>query len=103
MHSHLLIEDLRKSPGAERFIAVAENHLKELRFLQGVDDANWVGVSPSQNFVPGDATAFVLGEDELLVAPDGSSQVTTGTMAVAIMDEVEHPVHIRERFTVRGD
>jgi putative NADH-flavin reductase len=43
----------------------------------------------------------VLGRDELLIAPDGSSQVTTGTMAVAILDEIEHPTHQRERFTVR--
>lgn len=62
---------------------------------------NWVAVSPSQAFTPGEATGFVLGRDELLVAPDGSSHVSTGTMAVAILNEIEHPAHVRERFTVR--
>lgn len=98
---HLLVEDLRKTPGAETWIATPENQLKELRFLQAVDNVEWIGVSPSAKFVPGKAAGVVLGRDELLIAPDGSSQVTTGTMAVAILDEIEHPTHQRERFTVR--
>lgn len=98
---HLLVEDLRRAPGAESWVATPENQLAELRFLQGVVNVNWVAVSPSQTFTPADATGYVLGEDELLVAPDGSSQVTTGTMAVAILDEIERPRHSRKRFTVR--
>lgn len=98
---HLLIEDLRRSPGAQAWIAAPENQLKELRFLQEVGNVNWVAVSPSQAFTPGEATGFVLGRDELLIAPDGSSHVSTGTMAVAILNEIEHPAHVRERFTVR--
>jgi uncharacterized protein len=88
---HLLVEDLRRSPGATAWIAAPENQLKELRFLQDVDNVNWIAVSPSQTFAPGDATGFVLGRDELLVAPGGSSHVSTGTMAVALLDEIEPP------------
>jgi putative NADH-flavin reductase len=98
---HLLVEDLRKMPGAECWIAMPENQLKQLRFLQEVDNVHWVGVSPSRTFVRGEASGVVLGGDELLIAPDGSSRVTTGTMAVAILDEIEHPAHHQERFTVR--
>jgi uncharacterized protein len=98
---HLLVEDLRGLPGAQSWIATPESQLAELRFLRSVDNVNWVAVSPSRTFAPGEATGFVIGRDELLVAPDGSSHVTTGTMAVAILDEIEHPAHIRERFTVR--
>ena len=71
--------------------------------MQGVDNVNWVTVSPSQKFTPGKAAGVVLGGNELLVAADGSSHVTTGTMAVAILDEIEHPAHFRERFTVRDE
>src|SRR5665213_3137891 len=92
---HLLVEDLRRSPGAETWIATPDNQLKELRFLQGVDNVNWVAVSPSRTFAPGEATGFVLGRDDMLVAPDGSSHLTPGTMAVAILDEIEHPAHVR--------
>jgi putative NADH-flavin reductase len=97
---HLLVEDLRQLPNAEAWVATPENQLEELRFLEGVDDVNWVGVSPSQMFTEGEATGFTLGRDELLFAPDGSSHVTTGTMAVALLDEIENPAHVRERFTV---
>lgn len=98
---HLFVEDLRRSPEAQGWIATPENQLKQLQFLQGVDNVEWVAVSPSAKFVPGEAAGVVLGRDELLIAPDGSSQVTTGTMAVAILDEIEHPTRHQERFTVR--
>jgi hypothetical protein len=100
---HLLVEDLRRSPGAQAWIATPEHQLKEFRFLQGVDNVNWVAASPSQTFSPGAATGFVLGGDELLVGPDGASHVSTGTVAVALLDEIEHPTHSRERFTVRDE
>jgi len=98
---HLMIDELRQQPGAEAWIAEPESQLRELRFLQDVDDVDWVAVSPSAAFEPGEAAEPVLGHDELLVAPDGSSKITTGTMAVAILDEIEHRTHRQERFTVR--
>ena len=98
---YLLVEDLRRSPGGQVWIGTPEHQLKELRFPQGFDNMNWVAVSPSQTFIPGAATGFVLGGDELLVGPDGSSRVSTGTLAVALLDEIEHPTHDQERFTVR--
>ncbi|HEY5224032.1 MAG TPA: NAD(P)H-binding protein, partial [Microbacteriaceae bacterium] len=52
---HLLVEDLRRLPDSGAFIATPENQLKELRFLRDVDDVNWVAVSPSQTFAPGEA------------------------------------------------
>jgi uncharacterized protein len=98
---HLVVEDLRAAPGAETWIATPQYQVKELQFLEGVDNVEWVGVSPSMTFPSGEASEVVLGAHELLVGPDGVSQVTTGTMAVAILDEIEHPVHHQERFTVR--
>lgn len=98
---HLVVEDIRKAPGSEAWIAIPENQLKQLRYLQGVDNVNWVGVSPAGDFVPGDDQGAVLGKDELLVAADGSSRVATGTLATVILDEIENPRHQRERFTAR--
>lgn len=98
---HLFVEDLRRSPDAAAWIGTPESQLKELEFLRGVDNVNWVAVSPSATFSPGDATGFVLGRDVLLVAADGNSHLSTGTMAIALLDEIENPTHIRERFTVR--
>lgn len=98
---HLALDDIRGVPGAEAWIAIPQSQLEELRFLRDVDDVDWVAVSPSLTFVAGAATDYVLGRDELLVAPDGSSSVTSGTLAVALIDEIENPAHVRTRFTVR--
>lgn len=99
---HLLVEDLRRMPGAETWVSIPENQLLELEYLRSVTDVDWVGISPSAQFEPGEARGVVLGADELLVAGDGTSHTTTGTMAVAILDEIEQPAHHRQRFTV-GD
>ena len=98
---HLFVEDIRKMPGSEAWVSIPENQLKQLNFLRDVDNVNWVGVSPSAVFEPGENKGVVLGKDELLKAEDGSSHTTTGTMAVAVLDEIENPQFHQERFTVR--
>ncbi|MCX6500154.1 MAG: NAD(P)H-binding protein [Arthrobacter sp.] len=99
---HLFIEDLRQLPSAEAWVSIPENQLRELEYLRSVADVDWVGVSPSAQFEPGEARDVALGIDELLITGDGTSHTTTGTMAVAILDEIEQPAHRRQRFTV-GD
>ena len=77
---------------------------KGLRFLHGVDNVNWVAVSPSNTFAPGESTGFVLGRDEMLVAPDGSSHLTTRNDGSRDpQHEIEDPGHVCERFTVRDE
>lgn len=98
---HLFVEDIKAMPGSEAWVSIPENQLKELLFLKEVDNVNWVGVSPSAIFEPGEKKEVVLGRDELLVSADNSSHTTTGTMAVAILDEIDNPKHHQERFTVR--
>lgn len=98
---HLVVEDIRKLPGSEEWVAIPENQLKELLFLKEVDNVNWVGVSPSLIFEPGENKGVVIGKDELLIDSNGVSHTTTGTMAVAILDEIENPTYNQERFTVR--
>ncbi|MFV0482131.1 MAG: NAD(P)-dependent oxidoreductase [Campylobacteraceae bacterium] len=97
---HLLVEDLKKIPDAASWIDIPVNALKELNFLREVDNVNWVGVSPSASFIKGENKGFVVGKDHLLVDSKGNSQVTSGAMAAAILDEVENPKHIKTRFTV---
>ncbi|WP_026819395.1 NAD(P)-dependent oxidoreductase [Arthrobacter castelli] len=98
--NHLFVEDLRNLPGAEAWVSIPENQLKQLEQLRTVTEVDWVGVSPSAQFTPGEATKPTLGGDALLYAPDGESHTTTGTMAVAILDEIEEPAHRLTRFTV---
>lgn len=64
--NHLFFEDIRKIPGAEAWTSIPENQLKELEYLRRATDVDWVGVSPSSLFTPGEATEPVLGADRLL-------------------------------------
>ncbi len=51
-------------------------------------------------FVPGERTgSFRLGRDELLTHAGGSS-ISFEDYAIALVDEIERPAHIRQRFTV---
>jgi len=43
---------------------------------------------------------FRLGGDQLLVGANGKSEISVQDYAVAMIDELEHPAHIRQRFTV---
>lgn len=68
-----------------------------LREQTGLD---WVFLSPSALFTPGERTGrFRVGKDQLLANDQGSS-ISFEDYAVALVDELERPAHSRERFTV---
>ena len=76
-----------------------------VRFLDRLqtepEGLDWVFVSPSMMFGPGERTGkFRLGKNELLTAENGESSISYEDFAVAIVDEIETPIHHRERFTV---
>ncbi|WP_322402397.1 NAD(P)-dependent oxidoreductase [Massilia luteola] len=71
-----------------------------LDVLRGVSDLDWTFISPSAMFVPGERTGkFRLAQDELLVSEKGST-ISYEDYAVALVDEIEKPAHVRQRFTV---
>jgi putative NADH-flavin reductase len=64
-------------------------------------DLDWTILSPAHWFRPGARTdTFRLGNDELLVGADGESRISMEDYAIAMIDELEHPKHIRRRFCV---
>lgn len=68
--------------------------------LRATDDLDWTFLSPSALFVPGERTGkFRLGKDQLLTNDKGSS-ISFEDFAIAAVDELEAPKHIRQRFTV---
>lgn len=68
--------------------------------LRSETDLDWTFLSPSAAFVPGRRTGkFRLGKDTLLTNEAGSS-ISFEDFAIALVDEVEKPTHIRQRFTV---
>ncbi|MCD2257193.1 NAD(P)H-binding protein [Agrilactobacillus fermenti] len=73
----------------------------EYIYLQMNPEVNWIAVSPAMAFPTGPKTGYLRGKDELLVDEAGNSQISTGNMAAAILDELEQPSAIHSRFTVR--
>ncbi len=68
--------------------------------LYGVTDLDWSFLSPSALIEPGERTGrFRLGRDGLLVSEAGS-RISYEDYAVALVDEIERPAHLRQRFTV---
>jgi len=43
---------------------------------------------------------FRLGGAQLLADASGKSWISVEDFAVAMIDELEHPAHVRQRFTV---
>lgn len=69
--------------------------------LRKVDDLDWTAISPAADIQPGQRTGvFRLGVDHLLQDPVGRSAISREDFAMAILDELEQPRHLRRRFTV---
>ena len=71
-----------------------------LEFLRKDKELDWTFLSPSAVIAPGERTGkFRLGKDQLLTHDKGSN-ISWEDYAIAAVDELEKPAHIRERFTV---
>lgn len=72
-----------------------------LSLIQAEDSLDWTFLSPAIMLEPGDRTgAYRLGGDEPLSTGEGPGRISTADLAVAILDEIERPQHLRKRFTV---
>jgi len=90
------------SPGfPDAYKAEATAGVKFLDVLRKERDLDWTFLSPSAEFAPGERTGkFRLGGDQMLVDAKGKSWISMEDFAIAFVDEVEHPKHSRQRFTV---
>ncbi len=70
-----------------------------LRQSEGLD---WTYISPSRYFRAGERTGrFRTGKDHMLLVESGEpTSISYEDMALAVVDELEKPQHIRERFTI---
>ncbi len=72
-----------------------------LNLLRQEPSLDWSFLSPSADLAPGQRTGqFRLGTDHMLKDADGRSRISTQDYAMAMINEVEKPSHIRQRFTV---
>ena len=84
----------------EAYKKEASDGVRFLQLLCETTDLEWAFLSPSAMFVHGERTgSFRLGKDQLLTNDNGSS-ISFEDYAIAFVDEMEHPQHVRQRFTV---
>ena len=75
----------------------AREALNQIRDETSLD---WTFLSPAALLAPGPRTGkFRIGAEELLMDGDKPAGLSVADLAVAIVDEIETPKHIRKRFT----
>jgi putative NADH-flavin reductase len=84
--------------------AIATAHERTLQMLRSSEtaaDLEWTYFSPAAFIQPGQRTGkFRVGKDDLITDGQGQSRISAEDYAVALVDELENPKHIRQRFTV---
>ncbi len=71
-----------------------------LEAIRKVSDLDWTAISPAASIQPGERTGkFRLGLDRLIEDDEGRSMISREDFAIAILDEIEKPKHIRKRYT----
>lgn len=79
----------------------AEGARQVLRLTQAEQDLAWSFISPPALLQPGERTGqFRIGGEQLLMNGDAPAQISVADLAVAIIDELERPQHLRQRFSV---
>ena len=74
----------------------------DLLNLLRASDLDWTFISPPRFFKAGERTGkFRFGKDDMLMTPEGQpTSISYEDMALALVDELEKPKHLRERFTI---
>jgi hypothetical protein len=94
-----LLKDSGKIP-AEWMPAINEGAAL-LKLLRANTDLDWTYFSPAALIGPGERTGkFRLGGEQLVTDADGKSSISYDDYAIALVDELEKPQHIRARFTI---
>ena len=90
--------DAPNFPSEYKEIALA--HADALEVLRN-SDLDWTYFSPPAFIQPGERTGkFRLGDDTLIADEKGNSSISAEDYAIALVDELENPKHVRKRFTI---
>jgi len=95
----LQLVDTPNFPEAYKPSALA--HREALKIYRQEKEIEWTYLSPAAEIAPGERTGkFRTGKDQLITDANGKSFISMEDYAVAVIDELENPMHVRERFTV---
>ena len=84
------------------YLPLARAQGEELAKLRGREDVRWTFVSPAGDFqADGDRTGeYILAGEDLTLNSKGESIISYADYAIAMVDEIEHGDHIRQRISV---
>ncbi len=86
-------------PAAYKATALA--HRDALNLYKKEVELKWTYLSPAAEIMPGDRTGiYRTGTNQLLLDADGKSFISMEDYAIAVVDELENPLHIMQQFTV---
>jgi putative NADH-flavin reductase len=90
------------APGLpEWLLQIMHAHGDAQEYYTGVGDIRWTTLSPAATIEPGERTgSYRTATEQLVVDAEGGSRISTEDYAVAVVDEIEKPQHIGERFTL---
>nr|BBH92772.1 3-beta hydroxysteroid dehydrogenase [Thermogemmatispora argillosa] len=95
----LRLMDTPDFPPGWRPIASAAAEALEVYRQQGAD-LDWTYFSPAAFIEPGQRTGrYRLGTEQLVTDEKGESRISMEDYAVALLDEIEQPRFVRQRFT----
>jgi uncharacterized protein len=79
---------------------LAQAHRDALAVYRENEDLDWTYISPAAFIAPGPRIGhYRTAGDQLLRDSQGKSSITIDDFAIAVIDELEHPKHVRQRFT----
>ncbi|GHF44633.1 3-beta hydroxysteroid dehydrogenase [Streptomyces mashuensis] len=82
-------------------LQIMHAHGDALDVYRSVTDVRWTNLSPAGQIAPGERTGrYRTALEDLVVDDDGTSRISAEDYAVALVDEIEKPQHVGERFTV---
>ncbi|WP_327702947.1 NAD(P)H-binding protein [Streptomyces decoyicus] len=82
-------------------LQIMHAHGDALDHFRSVSGVRWTSLSPAATIEPGERTGtYRTALDDLITDADGTSRIATEDYAVAVLDEIERPRHLGERFTV---
>jgi uncharacterized protein len=97
----LQLVDTPNFPAAWKAGALAHREAIEVYRKAGFAEFDWTAVSPSAMIEPGTRTGhYRTATDQLIVDAQGKSRISAEDFAVAIVDEIEKPKFVEQRFTV---
>ena len=94
----LQLVDAPNFPEAWKGIALAHRDVLPILKASSFD---WTYMSPAAFIQPGERTGkFRLGTNQLVTDAEGESRISAEDYAIALVDELEKPKHVRRQLTV---